>query len=126
MRFGEFITSVVRDGDVDAVLHPVAFSQDGSFASWHSFVRTRALEHQVYWCSINRAGSGWGHSIVCPPWYEHDSEVMTFSESESLRVVELDKGRLLQARQTFPLSVDRLESYADIKLAHYVDDDRTC
>jgi predicted amidohydrolase len=114
MRFSEYISKMVQEHKLDAMLHPVAFSRDGSFASWRSFVRTRALENQIYWLSLNRAGSGWGHSVFCPPWYESNNEVIVLNESESFHIIELDKNRLQQARKTYPLSLDRLADYSEI------------
>ena len=112
MRFGEYVSMLARNYHLDVMLHPVAFSKDGTFASWRSFVCTRALENQVYWLSLNRAGEGWGHSIFCPPWFEHESEVLEFDESETLQIVELDRARLKHAEEKYPIIRDRLDDYS--------------
>ncbi len=115
MRFGEYVSRVARDHHVDVMLHPVAFSLDGSFASWRSFAGTRALENQVYWLSLNRAGKGWGHSVFCPPWFEHESDVIELDESETLQVIELDRSRLEYAAKTYPIEKDRWEDYSKLE-----------
>ena len=117
MRFGEFISSFVREQQLDAILHPVAFYRDGSFASWRSFVCTRALENQVYWLSLNRAGKNWGHSIFCPPWFEDNAEVIELDESEAFTIIELDKARLRYAEENYPIKRDRRGDYVDLTLS---------
>jgi predicted amidohydrolase len=111
MRFGEFIGEMVRRNQLDVILHPVAFYQDGSFASWRSFVCTRALENQVYFISLNRAGPGWGHSKFCPPWFENNDEVIELGEDVNFYCYELDRTLLDNAEATYPLKKDRLEDY---------------
>lgn len=111
MRFAEYVATVAREHHVDVILHPVAFSRDGSFASWPSFVRTRALENQIYWLSLNRAGAGQGHSIFCPPWFERDSDVIELGEPETFQLIELDRTRLEDAARNYPINKDRLGSY---------------
>jgi len=118
MRFGDYISMLIRDHDIDVMLHPVSFSQDGSFASWPSFVRTRALENQVYWLSLNRAGKDWGHSVVCPPWFEQESGVLELDESETLQMIELDRSRLKYAAEHYPIGRDRREDYSHLKLSN--------
>jgi len=114
MRFGEYISTLVRQFRLDIILHPVAFYRDGTFASWRNFVCTRALENQVFWLSLNRAGPGWGKSIICPPWFEQQSEVFEFDESETYKIVEVDKKRLKLARKNYPLAIDRLNNYSEL------------
>ena len=120
MRFGQYISKIVDERQIHIMLHPVAFSQDGSFASWRSFVCTRALENNIYWLSINRAGEGWGHSVFCPPWFESESEVVSLGETEELHRVELDHERLQYAKETYPIGYDRLSDYTRLE-THVVD-----
>jgi nitrilase len=112
--FGDYVSMVARGHGIDVMLHPVAFSRDGSFASWPSFVRTRALENQVYWLSLNRAGSGWGGSIFCPPWFERQTEVIELDESETQQVIELDRSQLEHAAKNYPIDRDRLGDYSSL------------
>ncbi|MFT5505192.1 MAG: putative amidohydrolase [Gammaproteobacteria bacterium] len=114
MRFGEYIGEMVRRNELDVILHPVAFYQDGSFASWRSFVCTRALENQVYFISLNRAGSGWGYSRFCPPWFENENEVIELNEDEVFYCYKLDRTLLRNADASYPLKRDRIADYGDV------------
>jgi predicted amidohydrolase len=42
LRFAEIWGVLAREHSVDVVLHPSCFPDDGSFATWHPFVKTRA------------------------------------------------------------------------------------
>ena len=50
------------------MLHPSAFVRDATFAMWHRFVTTRAVENQVFVLSVSHAGPNFGDSVACPPW----------------------------------------------------------
>lgn len=117
MRFGEYVSMIARKHKIDVMLHPVAFSFDGTFASWRSFVCTRALENQIYWLSLNRAGKGWGHSVFCPPWFESESEVLELDEMETLQVIDLDRAKLQYAAENYPIGMDRLDDYSNLEVS---------
>jgi predicted amidohydrolase len=66
----------------DAILHPSAFPDDGSFDSWHPVVLARALENQVPVISVNRAHPHHGESITAGPWTNNwDSNSSSSSNS---------------------------------------------
>ncbi len=111
-RFSDLIKRLVETYRVDAILHPVAFAKDGSFASWHHFVIARALEHQIYFLSANRAGPMWGNSILCPPWIDGEIMPLTMGEDEELHLFTLDKQSIQTARETYPFCKDRLTDYS--------------
>ncbi|MBN8411557.1 carbon-nitrogen hydrolase family protein [Halomonas cupida] len=106
LRFGELAARYRQQG-VDLMLHPVAFTRDFSFASWHSFITTRAMEHQCYWLSLNRAGDDWGHSTLCPPLLTADIPAQPLSHQEGIVCRELDRQQLMEARARLPLARDR-------------------
>lgn len=106
LRFPELARRLADEG-VELVLHPVAFTRDFSFASWHAFVTARAMERQVYWLSLNRAGEAWGHSLLCPPLVDEAHLPQAFGNEEALRWFTLDRGALAAARERLPLSRDR-------------------
>ncbi len=113
-RFSELVNLLVRKYGVDVLLHPVAFVQDGSYASWHHFAICRALEHQVYFLSVNRAGRNWGRSILCPRWIEQQVRAVTFDVIEESRLFTLDRSFLNTVRVTYPLRLDRLPDYSQL------------
>lgn len=111
MRFPELSRRLCRELDVDVILHPVAFSRDLSFPSWHPFVTTRALENQVYFLSINRSGSRFGASMLCPPWIDGVTPATVLGDEEEFRVVTIDRDVIDEVRARFPFRQDVLADY---------------
>ncbi len=111
-RFSDLIKQLVDKHQVDVILHPVAFTKDSTFASWHHFVISRALEYQVYFLSINRAGKAWGSSILCPPWIDEQRKPITMGEGEEARVLPIDKQVIRSVRETYPFREDKLADYS--------------
>lgn len=106
LRFPELATRLANEG-AELILHPVAFTRDFSFASWHAFVTTRAMEHQLYWLSLNRAGASWGQSLFCPPLVDDDHSPVAFGSDEAWRWLTLEKQAMKEARERLPLTRDR-------------------
>ncbi|MDZ7851164.1 MAG: carbon-nitrogen hydrolase family protein [Halomonas sp.] len=106
LRFPELARRLAREG-VELILHPVAFSRDFSFASWHAFVTTRAMENQLYWLSLNRAGDDWGQSLFCPPLVDDDHPPLAFGNDEQWHWLTLDKETVREARVRLPLAQDQ-------------------
>lgn len=115
LRFPELAGRLAAEG-VELVLHPVAFTRDFSFASWHAFVTTRAMEHQQWWLSLNRAGEAWGHSLLCPPLMDEAHCALDFGPGEAWRRLTLSKAALAEARERLPLAVDRRDDLARLPL----------
>lgn len=115
-RFSELIRVLVNTHQVDVILHPVAFTKDGSFASWHHFAICRALEYQVYFLSINRAGEMWGNSILCPPWIDDHVQPTILSEKEEAHLFIIDKNSIRAARETYPFRLDKLADYTALEI----------
>lgn len=111
MRFPELTRRLCTEFDVDVILHPVAFSKDLSYHSWKQFVTTRALENQVYFLSVNRSGSYFGQSILCPPWVDNTIHPTVLSEEEEFHVFEVDPQAIADARARLPFRKDILENY---------------
>jgi nitrilase len=116
-RFPEYLRHLVEQLKVNLILHPVAFTRDGTFASWHHFVITRAMENQVYFLSLNRAGNEWGESIFCPPWIDGERSPTVFGRGEEARVFELNVAEIAESRSSYDFSGDRLPDYAALPLA---------
>lgn len=110
-RFAHYVRSIVKAHDIDVILHPCAFAKDGTYASWHPFVITRALENQVYFLSLNRAGSDWGQSIFCPPWVDKEVSPTVFNHDETLEFFEISTTAIANSRATYPFRKDELENY---------------
>ncbi len=115
LRFPELARRLADEG-AELILHPVAFTRDFSFASWHAFVTTRAMENQLYWLSLNRAGEAWGQSLFCPPLVDDDHPSLAFGSDEQWRWLTLEKQALKTARARLPLARDRREDLAVLPL----------
>jgi nitrilase len=112
IRAPELCRTLAVDHGVDCILHTGAYARDPSFYSWHAFATTRAVENQLYFLSLNRAGQHFGHSVFCPPWVDQHHQPVTFEEyAEEFRYLTLDRGALQQARNEFTFLQDRLDSY---------------
>ncbi|MDR5902463.1 carbon-nitrogen hydrolase family protein [Halomonas icarae] len=112
MRFPELTRRLCREFGVDVILHPVAFSKDLSYYSWHQFVTTRALENQVYFLSVNRSGEHFGQSFLCPPWIDDTLPATVLGESEEFHLMEVDPRVISDARARLPFRKDVLEDYS--------------
>ena len=114
MRFPELAMTLAQTHKVDGILHSVAFYRDPSFYSWHPFVIARALENQVYWLSINRAGARFGASIVCKPWVDETVREVTLGENEELLWTEIDTAFIKKVRLLYTFSADTLSNYRNL------------
>ncbi|MDR9438794.1 MAG: carbon-nitrogen hydrolase family protein [Halomonas sp.] len=115
LRFPELARRLADEG-AELILHPVAFARDFSFASWHAFVTTRALENQLYWLSLNRAGEAWGQSLFCPPLVDDDHPPLAFGSDEQWRWLTLEEQVVKAARARLPLSRDRRDDLEALPL----------
>ncbi len=114
-RFSEYLRVLVHKHKVDFIIHPVAFTEDETFRSWHDFVVTRALENQVYFLSLNRAGDAWGNSIFCPPWVGGNFREEKFGKSEEYRLFDLDIEDIKMIREKYSFNHDRVECYESLR-----------
>lgn len=113
LRFPELARRLAAEG-VELVLHPVAFTRDFSFTSWHAFVTARAMENQQWWLSLNRAGEAWGHSLLCPPLVDETQPALDFGPGEAWRRLTLSRSALTEARERLPLAQDRRTDLAEL------------
>lgn len=112
IRIPELSRTLVLDHGVDVILHCGAYFRDPSFATWHDFTTTRALENQVFFLSLNRAGADYGRSRFCYPWMDENREPVVFAEhDEQLKVLEIDPDEIKSARETYSFLKDRLPDY---------------
>ena len=114
-RFPEYISHLVNEHGVNLIIHPVAFSTDETFASWHHFVITRAIENQIYFLSLNRAGDSWGKSIFCPPWIDDNLKPEIMAKIEDARIFDLSLDEVIKSREKYTFSLDKLSTYKNLK-----------
>lgn len=113
IRFAELARTLALQHKVDCILHTGAYARDPSFDSWHAFVKTRAMENQIYMASLNRAGENFGHSVFMPPWVDENNPPVFFAEhNEQFKMLRLNKTTINKAREEFHFLDDCLPSYA--------------
>lgn len=112
IRIPELSRTLVIDQGVDAILHCGAYYRDQSFHTWHPFAIARALENQVFFLSLNRAGQTYGNSLFCLPWQDENTPPLQFAETaEDFQVITLDRETQRKARRDYTFLEDRLEDY---------------
>ena len=113
IRIPEMTRALVLEHHADLLLHCGAYFRDESFATWHSFVTTRAMENQTYLLSINRAGSDYGNSLFCPPWMDENHPAVAFAEhAEQFRIFDLDPDLPADTRSMYTFLKDRHAKYS--------------
>lgn len=78
-------------------------------AHWHTLLRARAIENQLYLVACNRVGSSkgtdfFGHSCIIDPWGE---TIIEGGETELLLTAAIDPARVTAVRQQIPVFQDR-------------------
>lgn len=112
IRFPELTRSLALEHKADLILHCGAYARDPSFYSWHHFVVARALENQLFFLSLNRAGADFGNSIFCPPWIDQNAPALTFpAQDEAFVSCEVDLTRIEEVRREYSFLADRLPTY---------------
>lgn len=113
IRFPELARSLALEHKADLILHCGAYARDPSFYSWHHFVVARALENQLFFLSLNRAGADFGNSIFCPPWVDEAAPAVPFPQhDEAFIVCDVDLARIAEVRRKYSFLADRRASYA--------------
>ncbi len=119
IRFPEMARMLVLKHGVDVILHCGAYFRDPSFPTWHAFATTRAIENQIFFLSLNRAGQDYGSSLFCYPWMDETRGPQHFAaHDEDFRRIEIDRQQLREARANYTFLQDRWASYDRPCLIH--------
>ncbi len=117
IRIPELSRTLTREHNVDCLLHCGAYYRDESFASWHAFSTTRAMENQLYLLSLNRAGEHYGDSIACLPWMDAEQPAVHFApHAEDFRYIDIERGKIECARRDYTFLQDTLADYRMLEL----------
>ena len=112
IRIPEMPRALALEHHADLLLHCGAYFRDESFATWHNFATTRAMENQVYLLSLNRAGKNYGSSLFCFPWMDETHPAVAFAEhAEQFRFLELDPNLPAKTRSMYTFLNDRHDVY---------------
>ncbi len=83
IRIPELSHILARRHGVDAILQPTAFCRDETFYTWHAFATTRAIQNQIYFPSVNRAGADFGESMLIEPWIDETVPLQRLDTGET-------------------------------------------
>ena len=111
IRIPELSRVLARRHGVDAILHPTAFCRDETFHTWQAFATTRAIENQVYFVSVNRAGDEFGESMLIEPWMDATVPLQRLSTHEEFARWTLSRSVLDHARVNYPFMSDARDDY---------------
>lgn len=112
IRPPELVRALALRHRIDLVLHTGAYYRDPSFSSWHAFAQTRAVENQLYFLSLNRAGEHYGDSLFVPPWIDEHTRPQGFpAHAESLQQLLVDPAAIDAARRQYGFLAERLADY---------------
>ncbi|NRP13097.1 (R)-stereoselective amidase [Aliiroseovarius sp. xm-m-379] len=111
IRIPELSRHLTLEHGAELILHCGAYARDETFATWHDFSKTRAIENQLFFLSLNRAGKMFGDSLFCLPWMDDTTPPVAFSDhSEEFKHVLVARQVLETARNTYSFLQDRLTS----------------
>lgn len=114
MRSPELSRNLTRRYGIDVLLHPTAFCRDETFHTWPAFATTRAVENQVYFASVNRAGADFGESMLIEPWMDETVPVTRLGVGEELARWTISRAVIDRARADYPFLLDARDDYERI------------
>lgn len=112
IRFPELLRKKEMLG-LDLLIVPAVFNRITGPLHWHLFMRTRAVENQMFLAAVsqgeNRASSyrSYGHSLLVSPWGEIISEA---ADQEQIVYAVCNPGIIEDTRKRLPLLQQRRES----------------
>ncbi|MEM9045158.1 MAG: carbon-nitrogen hydrolase family protein [Pseudomonadota bacterium] len=108
----------LRQAGVDLVLQCAAHSTKFAFQAWHETLLTRALETEMAWLGVNRAGEDWGRSIwVAGGQSMADTQVL--DTREQAWSVTLSYNALAIAKTKSNLEAKRFADYTSLPVKEY-------
>ncbi|MFK8037413.1 MAG: nitrilase-related carbon-nitrogen hydrolase [Crocinitomicaceae bacterium] len=111
LRFPVFARNTMSDGNplYDAMIYIANWPEARAYA-WQNLLQARAIENQAYVIGVNRVGEDGngikhsGDSAIYGPLGQLKHEILT--GHEKIIYCELNKNKLLRARETFPVLLD--------------------
>lgn len=107
IRFPEMARQLALLG-AELLLVPAVFNHVSGEAHWHCFMKTRAVENQVFLAAISQGRSddsrcsykAYGHSMVVSPWGDILAEA---DQDETIIYADIDPALLVATRNRLPL-----------------------
>ena len=105
IRFPEPARKMTLQG-MQLMCVPAAFSETTGKAHWHTVMRARAIENQIYLCAASPAYNkkssypAYGHSLIVNPWGEVIAEA---GRDEEIIYADIDPALISKVRRQLPL-----------------------
>lgn len=113
LRFPELFRNMSRDGGVDLIVLPAAFTDTTGRAHWELLLRARAVENQCYVLAPAQGGRHpngrmtHGNSLLIDPWGEVVARMPGDGKGEGVICGDIDLQRLADIRISLPALVHR-------------------
>ncbi|KAJ3628706.1 hypothetical protein Zmor_003944 [Zophobas morio] len=111
IRFVEYASVLTAKG-CQILCYPGAFNKTTGEAHWELLQRGRAVDNQVYVCTISPARHSpkenpspssyvaWGHSMVVNPW---GTTIAKAEEEEKIIIADIDLSKVEEIRKNIPI-----------------------
>jgi len=105
IRFPELARKMTLQG-MQLICVPAAFSETTGKAHWHTVMRARAIENQIYLCAASPAYNSessypaYGHSLIVDPWGEVIAEA---GRGEEIIYADIEHALINKVRRQLPL-----------------------
>ncbi len=110
IRFGEYYQRLARDGALDVIVCPAAFTLKTGMDHWELLLRARAVEQQAFVFAANQYGvhapekESYGHSMVIDPW---GTVLADTGATEGIAVARMSRRRIEEVRARLPALQNR-------------------
>jgi deaminated glutathione amidase len=108
LRFPELFRALGRDGGLDLLVLPAAFTDTTGIAHWRVLLRARAIENQCYVLAPAQGGqhlngrTTHGNSVLIDPWGEIVACMPGDGKGEGVVLGDIDLTRLATIRSSLP------------------------
>ena len=117
IRIPELSRILATDYGVECMIHCGAYFRDESFNSWDAFVTTRAMENQMFYLSLNRAGSDYGDSMFSSPWVDENTPLLRMNEiDEDFAYFTVDNSHIRKIRDNYTFLKDKIDDYSTLEV----------
>ena len=116
IRFPELTRYLAVEKEISLLLHPGGWPRDKGFFTWHTFVKTRAVENSIYIISTNWAGLNNGGTAFCPPFVDGDEACLNELKTKpDVLIGTVDMTHIENVRKKYPYLKDRnLDMFAKL------------
>ncbi len=114
LRFPELFRALGRDGGLDLIILPAAFTETTGRAHWEVLLKSRAIENLCFVLAPAQGGRHpggrltHGNSLLIDPWGEVIARFPGDGKGEGVVIGDLDPARINEVRSSLPALVHRV------------------